>query len=59
VVNDHLKACFVYFAHIERKISALRKPIVVGINGVDASGKTVFAHGLEKYPLYPRVKDIP
>ena len=42
---------------IERDISLLQKqiqkpeqqPIVVGINGVDTSGKTVFALGLENY----------
>jgi phosphoglycolate phosphatase len=37
------------YSHIERAIAALRKPVAIGINGVDASGKTSLALGLDSY----------
>jgi phosphoglycolate phosphatase len=37
------------YSRIEREISILPKPCVIGINGVDTSGKTVFSNALCKY----------
>lgn len=37
------------YLRISREIRCLAKPAVVGINGVDTSGKTVFAQGLERF----------
>lgn len=37
------------YEQIERSISALIKPAVVGINGVDTSDKTIFARSLDHY----------
>ena len=37
------------FSRIEQEISAYKKPVIVGINGVDGSGKTEFALGFENY----------
>jgi len=37
------------YSHIERETSKLPKPAVIGINGVDASGKTTMASGLDAY----------
>ena len=31
------------FSKIENDISLIKKPIIVGVNGVDASGKTEFS----------------
>ena len=37
------------YAQIENDIRRLSKPIVIGVNGVDTSGKTYFATGLNRY----------
>lgn len=37
------------FLKIEKDIAKLKKPVVLGINGVDTSGKTVFAEALCVY----------
>lgn len=37
------------YAHIENNISRLKRPAMLGINGVDTSGKTFFANGLNQY----------
>ena len=40
---------FLIYTHIDRGVSAIQKPVVIGINGVDASGKTSLALGLNAY----------
>ena len=40
---------FSLYSCVERDIASLRRPTVIGINGVDASGKTLFALGLGNY----------
>jgi len=40
---------FLIYSRIEWEISALTKPCVIGINGVDTSGKTVFSDNLCNY----------
>jgi uridine kinase len=37
------------YSNIERAISALNKPLIIGVNGAIASGKTMFSEGLEQY----------
>ena len=37
------------YSHIEKDISSLKKPLVIGINGAITSGKTMFSKGLEQY----------
>jgi phosphoglycolate phosphatase len=37
------------FSRIEREVSASQKPAVIGINGVDTSGKSVFTLALNNY----------
>jgi phosphoglycolate phosphatase len=44
------------FSRIEREIYTLHKPAVVGVNGVDTSGKSTFALGLAEFL---REKNIP
>ena len=54
LVNDaaqlqaEIYRCLV-FSKIERDISTLQKPAIIGINGVDTSGKTIFPLELENY----------
>ena len=40
------------FSKIEQDIIKLKKPAIIGINGVDASGKSEFSVGLQKYLSY-------
>ncbi|MCL2409287.1 MAG: HAD hydrolase-like protein [Oscillospiraceae bacterium] len=40
---------FLIYSRIEREIFALPKPCVIGINGIDTSGKTVFSDNLCKH----------
>jgi Predicted phosphatases len=40
---------FIVFLKIERDIKLLKRPVVIGVNGVDTSGKTEFSKGLQKY----------
>ncbi|MCL2401209.1 MAG: HAD hydrolase-like protein [Oscillospiraceae bacterium] len=40
---------FLIYSRIEREIFALPKPCVIGINGIDTSGKTMFSDNLCKY----------
>lgn len=40
---------FMIFSKIERDIKLYKKPVVIGINGVDTSGKTEFSNSLQKY----------
>jgi uridine kinase len=42
-MNTHL-----LYTHIERCISAFKKPVIIGINGAITSGKTVFSQGLDQ-----------
>jgi len=37
------------FSRIEREIKTLPRPLVLGVNGIDTSGKTVFASSLADY----------
>ncbi len=40
---------FLIFTKIEREIKFRSRPVVIGINGVDTSGKTEFSSALQKY----------
>lgn len=40
---------FMIFEKIGRDIKLYRKPVVIGINGVDTSGKTEFSNNLQNY----------
>lgn len=43
---------FLIFSKIEKGIKNLKKPLIIGINGVDTSGKSAFSGGLQKYLNY-------
>lgn len=47
-IEAEIYKTFIY-SKIEKDIKNLKKPIVLGINGVDTSGKTVFAEALSVY----------
>jgi phosphoglycolate phosphatase len=40
---------FIVFSKIQSDIGTLKRPVIVGVNGVDTSGKTEFSIGLQKY----------
>lgn len=40
---------FMIFSKIERDIKSYKRPVVIGINGVDTSGKTEFSNNLQNY----------
>jgi len=57
IVEDvsHLKSLiyqFRVFSRIEQDIKGLKTPTIIGINGVDTSGKSEFSVGLRKYLTY-------
>jgi Predicted kinase len=37
------------FIKIERDIACLKKPIILGVNGVDTSGKSIFSENFQRY----------
>lgn len=47
-LNRIIHRCLI-FSRIEEEIRGLEKPVIIGINGVDTSGKTIFAEGLQHY----------
>jgi len=44
--------------HIENAIAGRERPLIIGINGVDTSGKTTFALGLERYLNYRGIETL-
>lgn len=47
-IEAEIYKTFIY-SKIEQEIASLKRPVVIGINGVDTSGKTVFAKALGEY----------
>ncbi|SHI65982.1 HAD hydrolase-like protein [Lutispora thermophila] len=47
-IGTEIYKTFIY-SKIEKEVANLKKPIVLGVNGVDTSGKTVFAEALSIY----------
>ncbi|MHB1485036.1 MAG: HAD hydrolase-like protein [Saccharofermentanales bacterium] len=40
---------YLIYSRIEREISRFKRPVIIGISGVDTSGKTIFSTSLQHY----------